>query len=252
MTHSSSLFLGVVLSLTVACGGADSPAAQPPADTHAHDHHGAHDHGAHGHGDHDKAEGPLGHRFENAEDWVDRFEGPDRDAWQDPAHVIELIGAAPGMTVADVGAGTGYFAPHLSAAVGAGGIVLALDIEQGMVDHIAARAERDGLSNVEARVVQLDDPQLPAGAVDRVIVVNTWHHIPDREAYAAKLAAGLKPGGMVFIVDFTMDSEHGPPKHHRLEPAAVVAELTAGGLDAEVVDNENLSEQYVVVGRAGD
>jgi cyclopropane fatty-acyl-phospholipid synthase-like methyltransferase len=246
MSRSTLFPLGLLLAGVMACGGADAPPAQAPAESHAHDHHGAHEHGDHAGEKHD---GPIGHRFENAEDWVDRFDGPERDAWQKPQHVIELIGVVPGMTVADVGAGTGYFAPHLSAAVGDDGTVLALDVEQSMVDYIGERAARDGLGNVEARVVAFDDPQLPEAGVDRLIVVNTWHHIPDREAYAAKLAAGLRPGGMVFVIDFTMDSERGPPKHHRLQPAAVVAELAAGGLDAEVLAGESLEDQYVVVGR---
>jgi SAM-dependent methyltransferase len=154
------------------------------------------------------------------------------------------------MTVADVGAGTGYFLPHLSRAVGPGGHVLALDIEPDMVRFMKERAQREGLANVEPRVVALDDPQLPAGGVDRVLIVDTWHHIDGRAAYAARLRAGLRPGGAVYVVDFKLDAAHGPPREHRLTPEQVMAELRQGGLSAEIVP-VSLPEQYIVVGRAG-
>jgi cyclopropane fatty-acyl-phospholipid synthase-like methyltransferase len=152
------------------------------------------------------------------------------------------------MTVADVGAGTGYFLPYLARAVGPAGKVLALDIEQDMVRFMKERAAREGLANVAPAVVPIDDPQLPAGGVDRVLVVDTWHHIDHRGAYAARLRAGLAPGGAVFVVDFKLDAAHGPPREHRVAPEQVIAELAQGGLAAEVVAT-SLPEQYMVVGR---
>jgi SAM-dependent methyltransferase len=185
------------------------------------------------------------HPFKGAAEWAKVFDAPDRDAWQKPELVVASMGIAPGMTVADVGAGTGYFLPHLSRAVGEKGRVLALDIEADMVDHMTARATREKLGNVSARVVKPDDPGLPAASIDRVLIVDTWHHIDARPAYAAKLKAALRPGGTVTIVDFTLRSPHGPPKEHRLPPEEVVAELTQGGLRAEEVKTE-LPDQYVV------
>jgi SAM-dependent methyltransferase len=152
------------------------------------------------------------------------------------------------MTVADLGAGTGYFEPYLSRAVGAGGRVLALDVEPDMVRHLRERAASEQLANVSAEVVATDDPKLPPASVDRVLVVDTWHHVPDREAYAKKLAAALTPGGMVAIVDFTREAAHGPPKHHRLDPEQVARELSAGGLEASIAP-EALPDQYVVLGK---
>jgi len=217
----------------VACGGSTRSASErPPADTQARTSHG-----------------PLGHRFAVAQDWVDRFEGPDRDRWQRPEHVVALVGVVPGMTVADLGAGTGYFEPYLSRAVGETGRVLALDIEPSMIDYIDKRAAAAGLVNVEARVIGVDDPALPAGGIDRVLIVNTWHHIAARARYAERLRAGLRSGGAVYIVDFTLDTELGPPRRHRLAPEVVVAELVAGGLDASVVAGDGLEHQYVVVGK---
>lgn len=180
--------------------------------------------------------------------WLPRLEGADRDGWQRPDYVTELLGISPGMTVADLGTGTGYFVPHLAAAVGERGHVLALDIDDELVEYVVERARTEGLVNVDARVIAPDDPRLETGTVDRVLIVNTWHHIHDREAYAARLARALTGSGAVYVVDFTVDSPHGPPRDHRLTPERVAAELSAAGLTITVLDEE-LPWQYVVVGR---
>jgi ubiquinone/menaquinone biosynthesis C-methylase UbiE len=209
-----------------------SPAPEAAAPEHHHHHHG----------------GPLVHRFQSAEQWAKEFDDPARDAWQHPADVVAALKIAPGMTVADLGAGTGYFLPHLSRAVGDKGKVLGLDIEPDMVRYMKERAGREGLANVEARAVALDDPGLAAGSVDRVLIVDTWHHIDGRAAYAAKLRAALAPGGAVFVVDFKKDAHRGPPPEHRLAPEQVMDELRQGGLAPEVID-ASLPEQYIVAGR---
>jgi predicted methyltransferase len=229
-----------------------------PGHGHAHGHEDAQGHhgdphhdGGHGIDHHGHGGGPLVRRFEDAEKWAKVFEGPDRDAWQKPAHVTELLQLRAGMTVADVGAGTGYFLPHLSKAVGASGRVLALDIEPGMVEYMRRRATSEGLANVNAGLVKGDDPGLAPASVDRVLIVDTWHHIPSREKYAARLQQALRPGGFVAIVDFTMETERGPKPSHRIPPDRAVSELEAGGLRAEVLV-EDLPDQYVVIGRRAD
>ncbi len=215
-----------------------------PHDHVTHDHaHAAHDHAAHDHGH----KGPLGHRFENAERWVPVFDDPQRDRWQKPEHVVGLLGLRTGQAVADIGAGTGYFVPHLARAVGSEGKVIAIDIEDDMVRYLKERAEREGLSNVAARKGTPADAKLETASVDRVLIVNTWHHIPDRASYARKLADSLRAQGGVFVIDYTMDSPHGPPKSHRMPPEQVVQELTAGGLDAKILEEE-LPYQYGVAG----
>lgn len=244
-----------VVALASGCGGADTPPAQPggaehhehghhPPEHHEHGHHDDAAHGSHGHGAH----GPLVHRFEDAEKWSKRFDDPKRDEWQRPAHVVERLSLKGGMTVADIGAGTGYFLPYLSPAVGDTGRVLALDIEPTMVEFMKKRGEREGWKNVEARVVAGDDPQLPAGAVDRILIVDTWHHIPQRVAYVGKLRDALSEGGWVAVVDFDLDSRRGPPREHKLAPEKVASELAEGGLESEIL-KEELPDQYIVVGR---
>jgi predicted methyltransferase len=184
--------------------------------------------------------------FSDAKGFSKSFDDPARDAWQRPAEVIEHMKIAPGSVVADLGTGTGYFVGWLSRAVGPGGKVLALDVEAEMIRFVAQRAEQQQLANVEPRRVSADDPGLAAGSVARVLIVDTWHHIDDRAQYARKLAAALAPGGEVWIVDFTADSDIGPPARYRVSPEQAVSELEAGGLKAEIVQGETLPKQYIV------
>lgn len=151
------------------------------------------------------------------------------------------------MLVADIGAGTGYFLPHLSRGVGAQGKVWGLDIEPKLVAYMKARAQKAKLANVQAKQIAKDDPGLAQAPVDRILIVNTWHHIPGRSAYTKKLLQGLKPGGSLYIVDFTKDAPEGPPKEFRLPPKAVQARLQEAGFEAEVLSTK-LPRQYIVRG----
>lgn len=223
--------------LLIACGGSSPPAEEPPVDHAAH-HPGAEDaHGHHGQGHH--------HDFSDVERFARIFEHPERDTWQMPETVVELLAVQPGMVVADIGAGTGYFLPHLVRAVGAEGRILALDTEPNMVEYMQNRIEEAGWKNVEARVSAPDDPGLEPGSVDRILIVDTWHHIAERPAYAAKLRDALREGGVVMIVDFTRDSPQGPPPGMRMSADEAAEELRQGGLSPTVVD-EPLPYQWIV------
>ncbi len=187
------------------------------------------------------------HDFSDAERWAKVFEAEDRDEWQMPDHLVALMEIRSGMTIADLGAGTGYFLAYLQAAVGGEGKVLALDTEPELVDYIKRRAESRGWKGVEARTIPFDDPTISTGTVDRVLIVDTWHHIENREIYSRRLKDALADEGRVMIVDFTMQSPYGPPAKHRLPAEQVRRELEAGGLTAEIID-ENLPHQFAVVG----
>lgn len=227
----------------------EQPSTRTSADeetrVHRHGHETHHGDGHQGDGHHGHA-GHHDHRFTDPEHYAKRWNDPSRDAWQQPRQVVDAMAIEPGMIVADIGAGTGYFVPHLSDAVGAEGRVLAVDIEQVMLDYINQSAEREGWTNVETLLAGEDTSSLGAASVDRIITVNTWHHIPNRSQYAAHLAQTLKPGGSIWVVDYALDAPQGPPAQHRLAPEVIIGELEAGGLHAELHPLE-LERQFIVV-----
>jgi SAM-dependent methyltransferase len=186
------------------------------------------------------------HRFSGAERWARVFDDPARDRWQKPDEVIAALGLAPDATVADIGAGTGYFAARLARALPKGR-VFAVDIEPDMVRYLGDRARRERLPNLQPVRGQPDDPQLPE-AVDCVLIVDTYHHIDDRVAYFARLRGHLKPGGAIAIVDFTLESPLGPPRSARIAADAVRAEMARAGY-ALVAQHDFLPHQYFLVFR---
>jgi cyclopropane fatty-acyl-phospholipid synthase-like methyltransferase len=169
----------------------------------------------------------MEHRFDHPKQLAMRFDDPARDAWQQPDRVIEALGLKRGQTVADIGAGTGYFTVRLAKSEAAPK-VYAVDIEPSMVSYLSERAAKEHLSNVVAVLAAADTPNLPE-TVDVVLIVDTFHHIGDREAYFRKLAKSLKPGGRVAIVDFRPDSPEGPPKEFRFTPEQIKAEMSKAG-----------------------
>ncbi len=184
------------------------------------------------------------HRFSGAEHWARVFDDPARDAWQKPHEVIEALALAPDAAVADIGSGTGYFAARLAHFVPRGR-VYGVDTEPDMVKYLAERAKREGLANLESVAGKPDDPRLPA-KVDLVLLVDVYHHIGNREAYFGKLRASLKPGAHLAIIDFREDAPMGPPKHERISPTRVNAELARAGY-APVKEHAFLPNQYFLV-----
>jgi predicted methyltransferase len=185
-------------------------------------------------------------RFADAEGWARVFDDPERDAWQKPGEVIAALRLPPEGTVADIGAGTGYFTVRLAQALPRGRVI-ASDIEPDMVRHVEQRARSLGLVNVAAVLAAADDPRLPDG-LDCVLLVNTYHHIGDRVAYFRRLAARLKPEGTVAIIDYRRDSPSGPPAAMRLAPQTIVAEMTRAGY-ALAAEHTFLPRQHFLVFR---
>ncbi len=124
-----------------------------------------------------------------------------RDGWQRPAEVMNVLAVEPGTTVADLGAGEGYFLRHLAEAVGPQGRVFAVEVEEEPLAALEALVASEGLDNVEIVRGRYDDPRLPDAAVDLVLIVNTYHHIEEREAYFRRLQADLAPGGRVAVIE---------------------------------------------------
>lgn len=167
------------------------------------------------------------HDFSGAAHWAKVFDDPERDRWQKPHEVIRALALRPDAVVADIGAGTGYFSVRL-AHMTPKGRVFAVDIEPDMVRYLAERGRRENLPNLEAVLGRTDDPRLPA-KVDRVLVVDTYHHIDARAAYFGRLRGDLKPGGEVAIIDFTPESPVGPPPSSRIVRQQVIDEMQRAG-----------------------
>lgn len=197
----------------------------------------------HGH----RHRGPMDHSFADVERYAAMFESPERAAWQKPDEVVAALEVRPGMTVADVGAGTGYFSVRFAAAVGEGGAVLAADIEPAMVGYLRDRAEEEGLGNLVPVLASAADPRIPAGAADLIFICDTWHHIGDRVNYARRLAGDLAPGGRVAILDFLPgDLPVGPPAGHKMSAGEVKAEMDEAGFRLAAAP-DLLPYQYLLV-----
>ena len=184
------------------------------------------------------------HSFRDAEKWAHVFDDPERDAWQKPHEVIQTLALEPDARVADLGAGTGYFAARLANML-SGGRVYAVDIEPDMVRYLESRAKREGLRNIFALKGEADDPRLPE-KVDLVLVVDVYHHIEARADYFRRLRQSLRPGGRVAIIDFKLDSPAGPPRAARIAPEAVIAEMKAAGY-ALAAEHDFLPYQHFLV-----
>lgn len=170
------------------------------------------------------------HRFDDIAVWVKVFEDPERDAWQKPEEVIRNMKLKRGDVIADIGAGTGYFTRRFAAAVGPEGKALGLDIEQSMIGYMNEDAKRLNLNNYLARTVKSDNPELAPASVDVVFLCDTYHHIEGRVNYFKRVAAGLKPGGRLVIVDFyKKELPYGPPPAHKIAKDVVIDELRRAG-----------------------
>jgi ubiquinone/menaquinone biosynthesis C-methylase UbiE len=176
-------------------------------------------------------DGATSHRrFDDPAYWSTVFDDPARAAWQKPEELVAALGLKRGQCVADLGAGTGYFSRLLSAAVGPTGTVLAVDPEPNLVAHLRQRAEREASANVVPVLASLDNPRLPAGIVDMVLIVDTYHHIDDRVAYLRRLRETLRPPGRVAVVDWQKrELPVGPEMAHKLAREQVVREMEQSG-----------------------
>lgn len=201
-----------------------SQACSPAAGHHGHTHH---------------------HGFADAPEWAKTFEDPARDEWQKPDAVIASLELEADHRVADIGSATGYFPVRIARAVPAGR-VWGVDIEPGMVRFLNERARHEGIANLFSVLGTTDDPLLPE-PVDRVLLVDTYHHIGERTAYFAHLRHALRPGARLVIVDFQLgDFPVGPSDAMKLAPERVIDELGAAGFELVGRDGATLPYQYIL------
>jgi arsenite methyltransferase len=179
--------------------------------------------------------------------YISVLEDPKRDEWQKPEAVIQALKIQPGEYVADIGAGSGYFTRHIARAVGETGTVFAVDIEEGMIDHLQQRLKEENLANVQAMKVPAHDPLLIDGSLDLAFICDVYHHLEDRDVYMRKVRKALKATGRIAIIDFyKKETPVGPPMHMRLSEAVVEKELRTAGL--EVTEKlDILPYQYILI-----
>jgi cyclopropane fatty-acyl-phospholipid synthase-like methyltransferase len=189
--------------------------------------------------------GHMEHKFDDPAKYAKSFDDPARDGWQMPARVIDALALKPGMKVADIGAGTGYFSMRLAKTPGVA--VYAVDIEPKMVDYLKQRAASDKLTNVIAVLAGAATANLPE-QVDVILVVDTYHHLPNRPAYFRELRKSLKPGGRIAIVDFRKEAPEGPPVHFRFTPQQIQDEMKQAGYQLDA-SHDFLPRQHFLIFR---
>jgi predicted methyltransferase len=148
-----------------------------------------------------------------------------RDRSGEAEEVMELAGVKPGMSVADVGAGEGYYTVRLARVVGAKGRVLAEDIVPAVRDALSDRVQRGRLDNVAVKLGTADNPMLPASSFDRVFLVHMYHEVASPYAFLWHMREGVKPDGLVVVVD-----SDRPVKQHGMPPDQLKCEFAALGL----------------------
>ena len=172
------------------------------------------------------------------------LEGPDRETWQKPEQIMDALAIADGSVVADIGAGAGWFTIRLARRVGPNGVVYAQDIQPQMLEAIRRRVQREGLRNVETRLGVGSNPNLPARALDAVLVVDVYPEVEDRITFLRNLAAALKPLGRIGIVNYK-PGRGGPGPDVRVDSPSVEADAQTAGL--RVIARETLPYQYLLV-----
>jgi len=145
-----------------------------------------------------------------------------RDRLGEAEEVMQLAAVRPGMSVADVGAGEGYYTVRLARVVGSRGRVLAEDIMPEVTDQLTDRVQRERLDNVAIRLGTPDDPKLPEQSFDRVFLVHMYHEVASPYAFLWHMREGLKPDGLIVVVD-----ANRPVAHHGMPPEQLKCELAA-------------------------
>jgi 2-polyprenyl-3-methyl-5-hydroxy-6-metoxy-1,4-benzoquinol methylase len=171
-----------------------------------------------------------------------------RSSWQKPNLVIEKLGNIEGKTIADIGAGTGYFSFRLAFN---GAKVIAIEIDPKMIELIETfdlNLPADLHGKIETRLAKPDDPLLSPSEVDIVFIMNTIAYIENPADYLKRLKSGMKPNGAIMIVDFKTKNLdiNAPPMDERISPSVVLGFLENAGFSKIVLDDSSLDYQYII------
>jgi ubiquinone/menaquinone biosynthesis C-methylase UbiE len=169
-----------------------------------------------------------------------------RDSVGEAKRVMALADIKPGMTVADLGAGEGYYTVRLAEAVGSKGRVLAEDIDREALDRLGQRVERERLDNVSIRLGTPDDPRLPRNSFDRVFMVHMYHEVQEPYAFLWRLWPSLREGGRVIVVEVNR-----PTNQHGIDPLQLSCEFERVGFTLDTFkDAPELAGYYAQFKRA--
>lgn len=177
-------------------------------------------------------------------DWLTR---PEREREEQPDRLVNSLDIQRGATVVDLGAGVGYFTWRLARKVGRAGKVIAVDIQQEMLDMLAANLRERGIENVEVVLATPRDPRLPPAAADLVLLVDVYHELAHPAVTLAHIRRSLKPAGRLVVVEYRKD-QPGVPIHplHKMSVAEVRSEIEPAGFDLVRV-LEFLPSQHVII-----
>jgi SAM-dependent methyltransferase len=170
--------------------------------------------------------------FAETEKYIEFLERPDRAAWQKPDDVVAALHLAGDETVADVGAGSGYFTFRFAKALPRGKVI-ATDIDPEMIRHVHHKVLSKGIGNVEVVLAKSEDPSVD-GRADVVFVCDVIHHVEGREAWLRKLASEMKTGARLVVVEFKEGKlPEGPPGSVKIPKAKLVSMLEAAGFSLQ-------------------
>jgi protein-L-isoaspartate O-methyltransferase len=179
--------------------------------------------------------------------WLER---PEREAEEAPSKAIEALDLTPGMVVADIGAGSGYYTSRMARKVGPSGRVYATDIQPGMLALLDQRIRKEGLTNVTAVLGTMDDPTLPPASLDLAIMVDVYHELQSPQLFLQRLRRAFKPGGRLVLLEFRKEDARVPILEvHKMSVQEVKTELEAESFVLEKVIDV-LPWQHIVVLRA--
>lgn len=172
-------------------------------------------------------------RPDDIKQYLEHLDSTERDRYQKPAEVIDALKLKPGMAVADLGSGSGYFTRRFIEAVTETGMVYAVDVEPEMLAYAKESViHMHTAYTAEFILAQPDNPKLPFASVDLLFVCNTIHHLENRSKYFSDLKSSLKSGARIAIIDFYPDERSGDlgfPKHHLVARDTIVQEMTTAG-----------------------
>ncbi|MEQ8767699.1 MAG: class I SAM-dependent methyltransferase [Planctomycetota bacterium] len=186
----------------------------------------------------------------NIEPLVARLEAESREIFTKREEIAALVGPEPGSVVADVGAGSGFMAMLFAERVGPKGKVIAVDINDTLLDSVAKHAKEQGLSNLETVVCTEKSVELPPASVDLIFICDTYHHFEYPQSTLATIYRALKPGGQLVVIDFHRIPGVSPEwilGHVRAGQEVFSSEITAAGFDLVNVHTGPLLEQNYVL-----